>query len=83
MTHPCQKMGHPQPKTPIQTDNFTAEGVINSKIQPKCTKSMDMHFEWLKEREAKEQLCFHWRLGKTNLADYFMKHHLPAHHCNV
>ena len=76
-------MGHPQPKTPIQTDNSTAEGVINSKIQPKCTKSMDMRFEWLKEREAKEQFCFYWRSGKTNLADYFTKHHLLAHHRNV
>ncbi len=44
------KMGHLQPKTPIQTNNTTAEGVIYSKIQPKRTKSMDMHFEWLKER---------------------------------
>jgi hypothetical protein len=26
------EMGHPQPKTPIQTDNTTAEGVINNKI---------------------------------------------------
>ena len=37
--------GHPQPKTPIQTDNSMAEGVINSKIQPKWTKSIDMRFE--------------------------------------
>jgi hypothetical protein len=29
------KMGHPQPKTPIKTNNSTAKGVINSKIQPK------------------------------------------------
>jgi hypothetical protein len=57
-------MGHSQPKTPIQTNNSTAEGVINSKIQPKCTKSMDMRFEWLKDREAKEQFCFYWRSGK-------------------
>ena len=77
------EMGHPQPKTPIQTDNSTAEGVINSKIQPKRTKSMDMRFEWLKDREAKEQFRFYWRSGKTNLADYFTKHHPPAHHRNV
>jgi hypothetical protein len=38
------EMGHPQPKTPIQTDNTTAEGVINNKIQPKRTKAMDMRF---------------------------------------
>ncbi len=30
-----EEMGHPQPKTPIQTDNTTAEGVINNKIPPK------------------------------------------------
>jgi hypothetical protein len=47
------EMGHPQPKTPIQTDNTTAEGVINNKIQPKRTKAMDMRFHWLRCREAK------------------------------
>jgi hypothetical protein len=31
------EMGHPQPRTPIQTDNLTAEGVINNKIQPTRT----------------------------------------------
>ncbi len=76
-------MGHPQPKTLIQTDNSTAEGFINSKIQPKRTKSMDMQFEWLKDREAKDQFRFYWRSGKTNLADYFTKHHPAAHHRNM
>jgi hypothetical protein len=36
------EMGHSQPQTPIQTDNMTAEGVTNDKIQPKRTKAMDM-----------------------------------------
>ena len=74
------KMGHLQPKIPIQMDNSTAEGVINSKIQPKHTKSMDMRFEWLKDREAKDKFCFYWRSGKIYLADYVTKHHPPAHH---
>ena len=77
------EMGHPQPKTPVQTDNSTAEGFINSKIQPKRTKSMDMRFEWLKDRESKNQFRFFWRSGKTNLADYFTKHHPPTHLRNV
>ena len=50
----CQilmEMGHPQPQTPIQTDN-TTDGVINNKIQPKRTMVMDMHFHWLREHEA-------------------------------
>ncbi len=38
------KMGHPQPRTPIQTDNSTTEGVINSRVRPKCTKLMGMQF---------------------------------------
>ena len=28
------EMSHPQPRTPMQTDNTTAVGVINSNIQP-------------------------------------------------
>ncbi len=44
---------------------------------------MDMRFEWLKDREAKDQFRFYWRSGKTNLADYFTKHHPAAHHQNM
>ena len=77
------KMGHPQPRTPIQTNNTMAEGVINNKIQPKRTKGMDMRFHWLRDREAQGQFRFHWQPGKTNLADYFTKNHPPTHHVNV
>ena len=77
------EMGHTQPRTPIQTDNSTAEGVINSKIQPKRTKSMDMRFYWLRCREAQEQFRFYWRPGGQNLADYWTKHHPAAHHQNL
>ena len=76
-------MGHPQPKTPIQTDNLMAEGVINNKIQPKRTKAMDMRFHWLRDRESQGQFKIYWRPGKTNLADYFTKHHPPLHHVNI
>jgi len=49
------EMGHPQPCTPLQTDNTMAEGVINNKIQPKRTKAMDVRFHWLQDREAQGQ----------------------------
>lgn len=78
-----EEMGHPQPPTPIQTDNKTAEGVINNKIQPKRTKAMDMRFHWLRDRETLRQLRFYWRAGTLNLADYFTKHHSAAHHKSV
>jgi len=83
LRHILEEMGHPQPRTPIQTDNTTAEGVINNKIQPKRTKAMDMRFHWLRDREAQGQFNVYWRPGNTNLADYFTKHHAPAHHANV
>ncbi len=77
------KMGHPQPCTPIQTNNTTAEGVINNKIQPKQTKAMKMRFHWLRNQETQGQFRIYWRPGKSNLTDYFTKHHLPTHHVNI
>jgi hypothetical protein len=77
------KMGHPQPRTPIQTNNSTAEGVINRKIQPRQTKAMDMCFHWLRDHEAQGQFQIYRQPGKLNSADYFIKHHSPLHHVNV
>jgi hypothetical protein len=78
------KIRHLQPQTPIQTDNTTAEGVTNKKIQPKRTKAMDMQLHWLRDRESQDQFKIYWQPGKTNLVDYFTKHHLlPNHHTNV
>ncbi len=77
------KMGHPQPQTPIQTNNLRVEGVINHKIQPKPTEAIDMHFHWLCDSEAQGQFWIYWWPGKNNLANYFTKHHAPLHHVNV
>ncbi len=50
MPRMLSEMGHLQPRTPIQTDNSTAEGVINSRIRQRQTKRMDMRFEWLYDK---------------------------------
>ena len=50
-----KEMGHPQLLTPIQTDNKTAEGLINNKITSKETKSIDMKFHWLRCRNSQGQ----------------------------
>jgi hypothetical protein len=57
-------MGHPQPQTLIQTNNSTAEGVINNKIQPKWTKAMDMHFHCYAIAKPKADLEFNGSRGK-------------------
>jgi hypothetical protein len=76
-----QEMGHPQPPTPIQMDNSTAEGIINTKVQPKHTKAMDMQVHWLRDRSINQkQFHFYWHPGRLNYVDYWMKHHPPSHH---
>ena len=49
------KMGHPQPPTPMQTNNSTAHQLISNKIRPKALKSMEMRFSFLKCQEAHKQ----------------------------
>ncbi len=44
---------------------------------------MDRQFHWLRDRKSQDQFKIYWQLGKTNLADYFTKHHSPNHHTNV
>ena len=78
-----EEMGHPQPATPLQTDNSTADSVVNSKIQPKRLKAMDMRFHWLRDQEARRQFRIYWRSGKLNNADYHTKNHPASHHIAV
>ena len=78
-----EEMGHKQPRTPIQTDNLTAAGIVNNKILPKATKAMDMRFHWSRCRWTQEMFRFFWRPGPTNKGDYPSKHHPAIHHRNV
>jgi hypothetical protein len=41
---------------------------------------MDMRFYWIKDRVKQGQFNVYWGPGFHNLADYFTKHHSPAHH---
>jgi hypothetical protein len=76
-----EEMAHTQPPTPIQTDNLTADGIINLRVQPKRTKAMDMRFHWLRDWSVNQkQFRFYWRPGTLMRADYWTKHHPPSHH---
>ncbi len=55
MRHTLEEMGHPQPRTPIQTDNKTANDLLTNKIMPKALKAMNMRFHWLRCRKAQGQ----------------------------
>jgi hypothetical protein len=77
------KLGHPQPRTPMQIDNATAHALLTNKILPKALKAMDMRFHWLRCRNAQGQFRYYWRPGTQNLADNFTKHHPATHHKSV
>ena len=75
-----EEMGHKQPPTPVQTDNTTALGFVNQNIQPKATKSTDMHHWYMRNQQDRKQFRYYWGEGKYNDGDYFTKHFCPAHH---
>jgi hypothetical protein len=74
------EMGWPQPATPVQTDNSTACGIANDNIKQQRSRSIDMRFYWVRDRKQQGHFDIMWRPGKTNLADYYSKHHSAAHH---
>jgi hypothetical protein len=74
------KMGHPQPTTPVQTDNSTAFGIVQNTVKQVRSKTMDMRFYWVRDRVRQGQYNVYWAPGSGNLADYFSKKHSPVHH---
>jgi hypothetical protein len=75
-----EELGHPQPPTPMETDNTTTTDYRNGTIKQKRTKAMDTRFYWIKDRVKQGQFNVYWGPGYQNLTDYFTKHHSPAHH---
>ena len=46
----------------------------------KKSKSWDMSFHWLRDKEAQKHFNIVWKKGKEDYADYFTKHHITSHH---
>jgi hypothetical protein len=80
MCRMLEELGHPQTRTPIQTDNSTAHTLLTNKILPKSLKAMDMQSYWLQCHGTQNQYQYYWRPETQNLADYWTKHHLASHH---
>ena len=73
-------LDHPQPPTPIKTDNSTALGFIKDNINKKRSKSWDVRYYWLRDRQSQKQFDIYWKPGPESDADYFTKHHPTTHH---
>ena len=71
---------HKQTATPFKADNLTTEGFVNSGMKPKRSKTWDIKWHLLRDKEVVEQIILYWYRGKNNNADYVMKHHPQIHH---
>jgi hypothetical protein len=73
-------LNHPQPATPLKTDNSTSNSFIHANIKQRRSKTWDMRWNWLRDKSTHDKLCIYWDKGSNNHADYFTKHHPPLHH---
>ena len=77
MRNTMEEIKWAHPKSPIQTDNSDASGVVKNTIVPRKLKTMDQRLHWLRFREAQDQLRYYWESGNLNWGEYSTKHHPP------
>ena len=75
-----QALGHPQPATPLKTDNSTSNSFVHANIKQRRSKTWDMRWNWLRDKATHQQLRIYWDKGSNNDGDYFTKHHPPTIH---
>jgi hypothetical protein len=73
-------LGHPQPATPLKTDNSTSNSFVHANIKQRRSKTWDMQWNWLRDKDTLKQLRIYWDKGQNDDANYFTKHHPPSHH---
>ena len=54
------ELGHPQPPTPIQTDNSMDSSFFPVPLSNKSWKTIDMRYYWLQDRQA-QKIEFSWK----------------------
>ena len=57
--HMLKILGHPQPPTPLKTDNKTAAAFSHNTLKPKRSKSWDMQYHWIKDRSTQNQFVIY------------------------
>jgi hypothetical protein len=77
--HTLEFLGHPQPPTPIQTDNTVALGILNNNVMKKL-QAMDMKYHWLWDGISQKQFRHYWAPGNKTKGYCVTKHHAPVHH---
>jgi hypothetical protein len=77
------KLGHPQPPTPIHVDNTTTVGIVNNIIKCQCSCAIEMRYFWLLDGKTQTYFKFYHQLGQENQGDYSYKQHTTDIHQHV
>ena len=83
MRQTLQEMKCTQPKSPLQTDNSAAAGVVNNTIVPRKLKTMDRRVHWIRCREAQGQFHYYWASGNLNWGDFGCGHFISCYVCLI
>jgi hypothetical protein len=73
-----RNLGYPQPPTPIYCDNECTIGLAHNALRKKQSKSMDLRWDWLRDRVAQNMFVLPYIRSLQNPADFFTKA-LPVH----
>ena len=78
-------LNHKQPPDgcPFKMDNAVTNGFIHKNIKQKRSKSWDMRYHWLRDKDLHKLFRYYWARGEDNEGDYFTKHHPPKHHIKM
>jgi len=59
-----EEMGHPQPATPLQTDNSTANGISNGTCKQRRSRAINMRFYWVRDQTQQGHFNVFWVLAE-------------------
>eukprot|EP00957_Ditylum_brightwellii_P071752 5454396-Ditylum_brightwellii.AAC.1 len=62
-----KEIGHPQPPTPVMTDNSTVCGIVNKTVKQRRTRAIDMWFYWVRDCCTQNHFIVYWVPGEHNL----------------
>ena len=68
-----EALGYKQDPTVIVTDNAFVTSITNSECKQKKSRSMDMRYNWLRDRVNRGQFTIRWCPRERNIADFFTK----------
>ena len=75
-----EALGHPQRATAVKTDNSTASSFVQDLLKQKRSKSWDVRYHWLSDKQKEKVFNIYWDRGINNQVDYHSKYHSPSHH---